>query len=300
MTTTEERQEAAAKKAAEQVRKADEKKAKEKAKAAGKREKDKEKKKQAAEAKLKGAQVQAMKKLAPVAKEINSRLDKAAKMEDDAYDHRLAAALQSVIAKEQCKGAKINFKDWVGDNVEQSYETVRKYVAIGEADNPEEALREQREKNRLANHALRTRQRLAITDRSGGKKGAAASRDTKPTVTPADRIKQGFEAITDGDHAANVLKSHATKLGLAVVTEADAKKVGGKSQTVLEGLQTRFTDAPNKTKFKFVQWACEQIGVTLTDDFAVPTDGIETDENGDPVLPESLRRNKRGGKRKAA
>ena len=47
----------------------------------------------AAEAKESGGRKAAADKLAPIAFQINKRLERAEKIEDDAYDHRLACAL---------------------------------------------------------------------------------------------------------------------------------------------------------------------------------------------------------------
>ena len=44
-----------------------------------------------------------LRKLAPVAKEINTRLEKASQMTDKAFDHRLAAAIRLGDAKETCE-----------------------------------------------------------------------------------------------------------------------------------------------------------------------------------------------------
>lgn len=86
--------------------------------------------------------------LKPIAKEINVRFTKAAKLDRDADDHRLAAALKLAEAKAKCEADKLNFKKWAEENVSQGYETVRKLVVIGAADDPQAALEDMRDGNK--------------------------------------------------------------------------------------------------------------------------------------------------------
>ena len=105
----------AAAKAAAKVEANEEKKAKLKAKEDAKREKIKADKITKREAAAKGAVTTALKNLAPIAKEINVRFEKAAQMEDDAYDHRLAASLRLKDASDICKKTKgVTFKVYAG------------------------------------------------------------------------------------------------------------------------------------------------------------------------------------------
>ena len=110
-----------AEKAAEAARKKVLAEAEKKTAAAEKTRQQKEKKldqkRKAAEGEKKAKVTTALRKLAPFAKEINTRLEKAAKMEDNAYDHRLAAALQLDKAKKQAEADKIPFKKWCEENV---------------------------------------------------------------------------------------------------------------------------------------------------------------------------------------
>lgn len=93
----------------------------------------------------------AMKELAPIAKEINARLDSASKMDSKAADHRLSAALMLEEAHKKCEAAKIHFKKWATDNIPYSYENVRKLVAVGASPEPAKALEDLRLKNAEAN-----------------------------------------------------------------------------------------------------------------------------------------------------
>ena len=86
------------------------------------------------------------KELAPLAKEINVRLDKAAKLESDAQDHRLAAAIQLAKAKEICTRAGVGFQAWAEANIKEvngqavGFQVIRKLANLGEQDDPKAAL----------------------------------------------------------------------------------------------------------------------------------------------------------------
>jgi hypothetical protein len=133
-----------------------------------------EKAKAAAEAKiLKDAKAavkaEATKELVPLAKEINVRIDKANKLDHDADDHRLAAALQLEQARKRCELAGINFKTWTTENVQHwTYQTVRKLAKVGGSENPTQALTDMREGNAAANKKSRA------AKKASAKKAAAA------------------------------------------------------------------------------------------------------------------------------
>ncbi|HCA53841.1 MAG TPA: hypothetical protein DEP24_14020 [Mycobacterium sp.] len=93
----------------------------------------------------------AMKELAPIAKEINVKIELAAKMDSKAGDYRLSAALMLEEARKKCEAAKIPFKKWATENIPYSYENVRKLVAVGAAPEPAKALEDLRLKNAEAN-----------------------------------------------------------------------------------------------------------------------------------------------------
>lgn len=93
----------------------------------------------------------AMKELAPIAKEINVKIELAAKMDSKAGDYRLSAALMLEEARKKCEAAKIHFKKWATENIPYSYENVRKLVAVGAAPEPAKALEDLRLKNAEAN-----------------------------------------------------------------------------------------------------------------------------------------------------
>ena len=120
-----------------------------------------ERAKKAAEAKILkdaklAARAEADRELVPLAKEINVRIDKANKLEHDADDHRLAAALQLEAARKRCEIAAVNFKKWANENIKHwTYQTVRKLTKVGGAENPTKALTDLREGNKVANQKHR-------------------------------------------------------------------------------------------------------------------------------------------------
>lgn len=153
--------------------------------------------KAAKEAKEK-ATAEATKTLAPIAKEINTRLEKAAKMEKDADDHRLAAALRLKDAEEQCKAAGLHFKKWSEEHVKgQSFETVRKLLAVGKADEPMLALQDMRAANAAANRKLREKQKAERQQPRSSAEGdeSEGGSDDEPTLEGLDGIKEAFAEL---------------------------------------------------------------------------------------------------------
>ena len=153
--------------------------------------------------------------LAPIAKEINHKLEQATKTDAKADDYRLSAALRLAEAKARCETDKLGFKQWAEENVTQSYETVRKLAVVGAADDPKLALEDMRGKNKVANKKLRDK-----------KASEAGSRDpsapaAKPQ-TPIDRIESGL-AVLDDQARLNILESAIAREGMAVVTKENAR-----------------------------------------------------------------------------
>lgn len=266
-----------------------------KAKKLAKVKANKEKAKKAAEAKAKGAQTTALKALAPMAKEINHRLEKADKMVDDAYDHRLAAALQLDAAKKRCAKSKINFKDWCSNNVIQAYETVRKLVAIGGSENPQKALEDMRGKNKAQQKKSRDKAKASKAG-TGGSDG-----QTKKAETPFERIKGGFDAISE-EEGRNAVQSVAENYGLAVV-EVDQVKALRKASEVLkygpfEQVKKLFDAASGADKMKIVNYVVGEVGAKLANGFEnEPSDEGDDDGLG---IPENFKRApaEKGGRRK--
>ena len=81
-----------------------------------------------------------LRKLAPIAREINVRLDKASKIEKQADDHRVAAAIKLAEAHTMCRENKIVFRAWCEGNVHYSYDEARKLAQVGNQPDPKAAL----------------------------------------------------------------------------------------------------------------------------------------------------------------
>src|SRR3990167_10537119 len=122
-----------------------------------------------AKAESKAIQAEATKALAPIAREINVRFEKADKLGHLADDHRLAAAIKLKEAEDLCKASGIKFKAWVEKNVEQKWETARKLLGIGKAPDPAKALEDQRSYNKAKNKEHRAKKKAATrsTESSG-------------------------------------------------------------------------------------------------------------------------------------
>jgi hypothetical protein len=232
------------------------------------------------EAKAKGAVTTALRDLAPMAKEVNVRLEKATRLTDDAYDHRLAAALQLDEAKTRCKAAKIPFEKWCTENLTQSYETVRKLAVVGAADDPVKALEDMRGKNKAANKKSRAK--------TAGKRAEKPAGPQGPKQTPADRIIEGFKHIKD-DQGANLVKSQAERYGLKLVTQ-DAKPVSRDTTNPVTAIKTLFQAASAADKLAVLTWAAAEVGVQVVGDFSEPE--AKTDEQLTEI-PKGLRRERK-------
>jgi len=227
----------------------------------------------------KGKQVTALRKLAPFAKEINVRLEKATKSEDQAYDHRLAAALQLDKAKDECKKSRINFKSWCEENVKQSYETVRRLASVGGSPNPKQALEDMRGKNKLANKKLRDKKAATAKVPAAGSQG--------PKETPTTRVLAGLDAMDD-DAAFKIIKDQASKFDHALVTKSEAVAARKRAKdSIVDQVKALFNSGTAADKMDIVIWAAEQTGTTISNGIDVPPAG---DNIGDLEIPDSLRR----------
>ena len=216
-------------------------------------------------------------------KEIVTRLEKAQKYEAQADDHRLAAALKMAevegkFAETRPKG--LTFRKWCeGQNVVtpdirgRSWENIRKLLAVGKADNPQQALTDMREGNKAAVAKHRDK-----SDKPGGNEGGS----TGPTETPLQRIESALGSMPE-EMAVNAVKSIADNRGLKVV----AKDVP---------VETPITDSP-------LTQARDAVGRMTSNEFDEFIDWLEvfeapspvperTPETGDDPLdiPEALRR----------
>lgn len=95
--------------------------------------------------------------LPQIAKEINVRVEKAEKLDGQADDHRLAAAIQTARAEKLLKDSGGDFEEWFKANIKSSTtggqladRTRRLFLLIGRAENPAEKLKEVREGGKAA------------------------------------------------------------------------------------------------------------------------------------------------------
>lgn len=228
-------------------------------------------------------------KMQPLAKEINIRMEKAAKMDGQANDHRLAASLQLARAKEIADESTISFKTWCNDNVDLTfltYESARKLAAVGAAKDPALALADMRTGNAKANKKHRA-----------NKKAAAAN--AKPEGKQGTKINDPFKAATvaldalDDKASLSLTQSRAKRLGMVVMPEGEAKKLRLIENGDLAGLKLSFGNLKASDKMTFAAWAAKEIGGTFTSEFdaAAPAQVIkEPGEGKMPDLPKTLRR----------
>ena len=214
-------------------------------------------------------------------KEIVTRLEKAQKYEAQADDHRLAAALKMAEVEGKFAEAKpkgITFRKWCeSQNVVtpdirgRSWENVRKLLAVGKADNPQQALTDMREGNKAAVEKHRGK------GKSGGNEGGS----TGPAETPFQRINDALNSMPE-EMAANAVKSIADSRGLKVVAK-DAPVETPITQDAVAQAQDAVNRMDANQFDTFVDWLAE---------FGAPSPVPErTPETSDPLdIPASLRR----------
>ena len=252
--------EATKKKAQAAKVKAKDKAVKDKAKAKKAAAKEKETAAKAeAEFKTQAAQTAVLKTLKPIAKEIDSRLTKAVKYQEQANDHRLSASLHLAASKKAVEKVGLKFADWAKEHIaDQSWQTIRKLAAVGASDNPAEALAEMREKNKVANKKLR--------DQSGDK--APAKGSAAPASTSVDTALNAIDKMDEGTRK-RLIQSVASNEGLKVVEAgADAAEtvVVGSTETA----KAAFLALPRKDRADFVAWAQDRINLEDEDDGDIP------------------------------
>jgi len=259
----------------------------------------------AAEAKAKGAQTAALKKLTPIAKDINIRLTKAARMEDDAYDHRLAAAIRLDDAHKIIKITKgLTIKSWCGDEIEHSYSNVKQLTKVGGATNPKLALEDLRVKNKLANAALRERVAKAKAKQPSVKKTTTRSEklSTKPAV---GMVIMKLLASTDAQYAVKIIEAAAEQRKLAVVTFVEAKAArhaaGEQRLGNVERIKKLLQIARGTEQMEILSWLASEVGVELPDTFSIPEEVTVSDEDLLDI-PSFLQKGvkKKGSRRKVA
>lgn len=186
-------------------------------------------------------------KLEPIAKEINTRFEKAAKLEQGADDHRLAAAIKLAEAENLCKEAGVKFDDWAAENVQLSRESWRKLLPVGRADDSKKALADMREKNAEANKKHREKKKRTTTAFS--EPADPGQQKESRVATAAERDRQNVLAVPTTERVLADLEASNGTVNMSEV----AKKAFSKMQA--------------SAKMKFVEWAAGEIGVKVTDPF---------------------------------
>lgn len=207
----------------------------------------------------------AAKKMDPLAREVNTRFEKIAKLEGDANDHRLSAALRLAEAEKIAGEAGIKFKEWAAANIkEQGWEAVRKLLYVGRSENPKAALADMRGQARKA-----------------AKKHREGKKDAAPAKAPAKPIDVVM-ALKPEDQT-DVIKKVAKDLGLAVVTKDDEKvitqvrKEGAKpaeaapvkakdnSPFGYDAIVRGIGDLKQSEKHKLIRWLAEVLGLVVSE-----------------------------------
>ena len=199
--------------------------------------------KEKAQAELQKAHDAAEKKLVPLGKEINTRLDKADKYATQAADHRVAAALQLAAAKDVCDSGKINFKEWC-DNIfaevqGRSYESVRKLARAGASGDEEQT--------RLAIEHMRLKEAEASKKARDKKKT-----ESKKPVDPETMAETAMESLDD-DKVTDLVSKMAKKRGLKLIENTE--------MSPLERAMFAFDELNDEDKMELIKYASFVMGV---------------------------------------
>jgi len=260
-----------------------------------KRQADAERDKTNKELKEVAAKQRTERKLEATATEINVRFKKASKLSGQADDHRLSAACRLAVAKEQCTDVGIKFQDWVETNIDQGWQTARKLVAIGVAENEDKGagalmLEDLRNRNKAANKKSR-----AAKGTDDGRGAGPSAAPSAPKVSSFDQVQNALKSMKPEERALSI-KSIAGNNGLTVVTDAEAKAVKSrKGKSVYDTTVDAFNNMSVKAQMTFVRWAAAELGLDVSDGADVKEDaGYVPDENlepGDmPPIPKALQR----------
>jgi hypothetical protein len=209
--------------------------------------------KAAATAKAKAGEVQTLKALAPMAKEINVWLEQAAKATARAFDLRLSAACKIAEAKDKCTTDKVNFKTWAEANIHYHYDTVRKLARIGASDDPAAALEDLRE---------RTKTSVAKTRGNASKPASAASVEgavRHKQETPEGQALALLDRLTD-DTRVKLAETALQGSGLAVVPQASA----GPKVLDLDNAKRAFDGLRPSDRMRLVEYAAKAVGASVT------------------------------------
>jgi hypothetical protein len=194
--------------------------------------------------------------LAKLALEINHRLEQAAKMESDAFDHRLSACIRLDEARKDCAKQKIPFKAWCEVNVEQSYETVRALVRVGGAGGKAKvrlALEDLRAQNARRNRESRERAR-------NGKSGAGTgARVPVTTVNARGAVAAALGELSAQERVSTVRETIGDD-GFMIVSKAEqAKTIKLASQSAEDLARHAWSQMHDQQRRAFAVWCAGQL-----------------------------------------
>lgn len=166
--------------------------------------------------------------LEPIARDIAGRVKAIAKAEGKADEHRLAAALRLAEAEKIAAATGIDLKRWVQELTPLAWETARKLLAVGKADNPQEALAAMRKGDAERQQESRKRKASGIRGRSRSRtaatgEGEDAGEGSGQRVGPFTEACELLETMPKRT-AEEVIRACAPKLDLAVMSKAEADK----------------------------------------------------------------------------
>ncbi len=215
-----------------------------------------------------------LKTLKPVAKEINVKFKLATQLDGKADDHRLSAALLLESARRRCKEAKIAFGKWCEDNVDKSYDEIRKLVAIASAPEPAKALADMRAGAAQRNRDMRKRQKVS-------RDATAPAAKAESAWEAADAL---VESLTDKE-ALSLIEARATPLGMRVVSETDANRWRDLDNTPIAPFARKevfmaFLGLKASDQLKLIKEMVNHVGGKFTHEFNAD----------DPDVPASMRR----------
>jgi len=208
--------------------------------------------------------------------EANKRLDPIAKT----INVRLEAALEMARAAQVCEAAGIKFKDWAIEHIKnQSFENVRKLLAVGKADEPAKALADLRAGAKKAQAKHREKVKAKVQAANVPKLEAPKPIDVVVGLKPEDQIA--------------LVKKVSKDLGMAVVSESDAKALDqfrktppaqAKTATVslplgYDAVIAGIGDLKQSEKVKLLRWLAEGLGYDVT---------AKADANEMPAIPDFL------------
>jgi hypothetical protein len=206
--------------------------------------------------------------LALLAKEINTRLSKADKMEGQSDDHRLAACIQLAEARKACKAQGLQFAKWARENVPSyAYETVRKYATIGGSSNPQQALADWRAKARKGMAGIRAQGKpRTITDETPEGRHRRAQKtilvDKYDQVPEKDRSEAVSEILSkDLSVKQEVLRREFSEMSAsegALILEAISNENKKLAMVILRRL---FRALPERNRQAFIGWAEDEMGL---------------------------------------